>query len=764
MKYFLLITILLFPFLLLGQKKHKVKIPKKPLNAKVDMYLNRPTIFIDDEPQTSVLYALTDMPGGRWSWEELPQHNIEVFCEHGVRMYQLDISFEQMWKEDGSLDISLAQRQIRGVLEVCPDAAIFFRLHVNAPFWWQDQHKEELVVYADTVALKRVEYGLQSPLFDDPRPVERISLASKKWLEASGEMTALFCKKMAKTPEGRAVAGIQVACGVFGEWHYWGFSENEPDFSVAMAEEFRGWAKEKYETEAKLQTAWKDDNITFEGIEVPDLQARKSTQGVFRDPQVEQYTIDYYRCQHELVANHIIHFCKTIKDNWSKPIITGTLYGYFFSVFGREVAGGHLEFRKVLESEHVDYLSAPQCYGPNARKQGGVYRSRGLVTSCMLNKKLWLDEMDIEPNLPYHRINIFNRHLSTGRAATRRNMLYSLLKGMGMWFYDYGISGVEFNDVHPKYLGSSGWWDHPAIMQDIQTIKEIVEEKVTSKQPYTNDADVLFVLDTESSYSTASFQGANPMTELTVDWGTLAAFRSGVAFNSIHLGDLQKVNWEQYKVVVFGNTYQLSLEQKEYIKNNVAKDNRHLVWMYAPGFVDQDSLNASVVSELVGMDLKQTTLNDPVNLLLSPEPSQFLTQEDSVLSKVTKKAFFPAFAVEDTTAVALGHYEENGDVATAYKTFEDYTSWYIAAPASEEENNIMRYILAQTEAHRYIEESDAVVYAGWGLLFYYNNFNKKGEVRTVRLKNGKEVTFTLPEWGCGVLIDAKSGEILMEGS
>jgi len=750
--------------LIVGQKKCKVKMPKKPLTAKVDMHLNRPTIFIDDTPQTSVIYALTDMPGGRWTWEELPQHNLEVFCNHGVKMYQLDISFEQMWKEDGTLDISIAQRQVRGLLEVCPDAAVFFRLHVNAPFWWQDQHKEELVVYADTIPLKRLDYGLQTPLLDDPRPVERISLASQKWLKASSEMTALFCKKMSRSPEGRAVVGIQVACGVFGEWHYWGFSENEPDFSVAMVEEFRRWSKEKYQTETKLKTAWKDDGITFGAIEVPNLEARKSTHGVFRNPQTEQFTIDYYRCQHELVANHIIHFCKIVKDNWSKPIITGTLYGYFFSVFGREVAGGHLEFRKVLESKYVDYISAPQCYGPNARKQGDVYRSRGLLMSCMLNKKLWLDEMDIEPNLPYHRVNIFNEYLSAGRASTRRNMIYSLLKGMGMWFYDYGLAGVEFNDIHPKYLGSSGWWDHPDIMADVQKIKKIIEDKAAAKEPYTNDADVLFVLDTESSYSTASFAGENPMTELTVDWGTFSAFRTGITFNSIHLGDLEKVNWEQYKIVVFGNTFQLSAKQRAYIKTHVAKENRHLIWMYAPGYIDQDSLNASVISELVGMDLKQTKLNDAVKLRLAKEPSQFLAQEDTVLSKVTKKAFSPAFAVEDEKAIPLGYYQENGDVATAYKTFDNYTSWYIAAPASEEKNNILRYILDKGGAHRYTEESDAVVYAGWGLLFYYNNFFTGGKVRSVRLKNGKKVTFTLPERGCGVLIDAKSGEILMEGS
>ena len=31
---------------------------------------------------------------------------------------------------------------------------------------------------------------------------------------------AEFCEQLAKTPEGQAVVGIQIAAGIYGEWHY----------------------------------------------------------------------------------------------------------------------------------------------------------------------------------------------------------------------------------------------------------------------------------------------------------------------------------------------------------------------------------------------------------------------------------------------------------------------------------------------------------------------------------------------------------------
>ncbi len=764
MRFYILLALFLLCIQVTAQKNTKVKMPKKPLSAKVDMHLNRPAVFINGQPQASVIYGLTDVPGGRWSWEEQAQHNLGVFCERGVRMYQLDISFEQMWKEDGSLDISLAQRQIRGLLKACPDAALFFRLHVNAPFWWMDKHQEEMVAFADTIAHPRLDYGLMSPILDDPQPRERVSLASEKWVKESSEMTRLFCKKLAKTPEGRAVIGIQVACGVYGEWHYWGFAKNEPDTGEAMTKHFRKWTREKYQNEVELQAAWQNDRISFEEIQVPDMNARETTQGIFRNPKTEQFAIDYYRCQHQLVSDRIIHFAKIIKEHWPRPIITGTFYGYFFSVFGREVAGGHLELQKIMESPHLDYLAAPQCYVPNARKNGEVYRSRGLVTSCLLNKKLWLDEMDFDPNLHFHYDKNFPKTLSAGRAATRRNMIHSLLKGMGLWFYEFGITGMEFDDFHLKYIPSRGYWDHPALMDDIETIKTIVEDKMEAQEPYSSDADVLFVFDTQSSYYTASLFNKNPMTVLSADWGTLAAYRSGIAFDAIHLSDLEKVNWQQYKAVIFGNTYQLSKKQKEYIKEHIAKDQRHLIWLYAPALVEGQSLSVEAVSQLIGLNLKQTTLKDKVRLALAQEPSQYLAKQNSLICEVSKEAFSPAFAVADEQAIPLGVYQENGQVAAAYKKLDKHTSWYIAAPNKEEKSNLLRYILGQTAAHQYTDDPNAVVYAGWGLLFYYNYFKKEGEKRSVHLKNGKKITFTLPNRGCGVLIDAKNGKILMQGS
>ncbi len=282
----------------------------------VSLYKSKPTIHIDNIPTSPIIYALPDVPGGRWSWDEIPQHNIKQFCEQGVKMYQVDLFLEYMWKENGDFDMTIAKKLINGVLEVCPDATVFFRFHLNAPKWWVDQYPEENVIYDGVEASPDQNIGLSRILEADPRNPVRSSMASKKWKAISSEKLVHFCKEFSKTEEGNSLIGIQVAYGVYGEWHQWGINENEADFSKPMQEYFKKWLTDKYGNDKGLQDAWNNQSLLISDIKVPTEKERNIISGgIFRDPKKDMKVIDYYSCQHELVADNIIHFSKIVKEN-----------------------------------------------------------------------------------------------------------------------------------------------------------------------------------------------------------------------------------------------------------------------------------------------------------------------------------------------------------------------------------------------------------------------------------------------------------------
>lgn len=312
----------------------------------------------------------------------------------------MTIFFESMWSEDGTFDITLARKQIQAVQEVCPGAAVYLRFHFHMPEWWRDQNSGEMTVYADVSEYQvGVDYGFKRIIDDDFRAQKRESLASEKWMNDATEMTIKFLNEFKHMPEAAYLAGIHIAGAVYGEWHYWGFMYSEPDRSDAMHRWFRSWLKVTYGTDANLQAAWNIPDATIEGARVPDMQDRIAKEGLFREPISERWVGDYYRAQHKLVTNRILHFAQVVKTNWDRPIIVGTFWGYFFSTFGREASGGHLDYHTVLQSPDIDFVSAPQVYEPDAHLPGHPYRSRGLLQTVRLHGKMWLDEMDQQPVL-----------------------------------------------------------------------------------------------------------------------------------------------------------------------------------------------------------------------------------------------------------------------------------------------------------------------------------------------------------------------------
>ncbi|MBN2883061.1 MAG: hypothetical protein JXN10_06000, partial [Clostridia bacterium] len=285
------------------------------LKSEVKMHNGRPEIFINGQVYSPVIYSLTDCPGGRLSFEEFPGHSISRFVKMGFKLFQLDIWLDDMWTEDGSFDISFAQKQIRGITDKCPDAAVFFRFHTTPPKWWNKQNPDELVDYADTPAVPEEETPeILRYLINDLKPLHRHSFASAKWLKDSTDMIVRFMKEFSRTEEASSLVGIQPATGVYGEHHYWAFMDHEPDTGPAMQKAFIKYLEDKYSTIDNLRKAWNNEAVSFTDSLVPGMDKRlNNSLGFFRNPETEQCMVDYYDCQHNLVADSVVHFCKVIK-------------------------------------------------------------------------------------------------------------------------------------------------------------------------------------------------------------------------------------------------------------------------------------------------------------------------------------------------------------------------------------------------------------------------------------------------------------------
>lgn len=549
--------------------------PIAPALLEVKQYLAKPTLFLRGAPIQASFYALTDCPGGRWSYDEGPRQSLRYFAEMGFQLFQLDLFLADCWTAENNFSIEPARRQLRGVMDVRPDAAVVIRWHLNAPDWWKAAHPRELTRYfngdLETPQHSRPVRYIQDDLLRAPRN----SLASEVWMRAAREKTAALLQGLAKVPEGRALGGIHVACGVYGEWHYWGFMRNEPDASAPMQSRFDRYRKAKGKAATSL----------------PDVVSRAALDdGIFRDPKLREPVIDYYRCQQELVVERITDLCEVAKKNWPRPLLTGTFYGYYFSMFNRQASGGHLELPRLLASPHVDYLSAPQAYGDLFRDPGGAGITRALLESIRLNGKLFLDEMDQTPSWQW-RNNVDEAFRLTDVpgdiAILRRNVLESYTRGAGLWYYDFGPANL------------SGWWNDTRLLAEIKSLKGLLDRY--HQRPYAPVGEVLLVFDTEVFYYIGSTPGKDTITDpLATNRLVAEAWRSGLAVETIHLADLERVDLARFKVVAFANTWLLRKAQRRFIREKVMAGGRHVVFTYRPGYCDGERLDAALTRELIG--------------------------------------------------------------------------------------------------------------------------------------------------------------------
>lgn len=707
---------------------------EKLLDSRITTHKGRPTITIDGEYFAPIIYSLTDCPGGRLSYEETPTEAISRFVNMGFKLFQFDIWFDDMWFSDGSFDISVARKQIRGVTDICKDAKVFFRFHTTPPKWWNLENMDQLTEFADTKArLEEYRPGVQRYLIQDLDPVYRHSFASKKWLDDSTNMLKRFIKEISATPEAASLVGIQPATGVYGEHHYWAFVSHEPDTSKCMQRAFRDYLHTKYKDDKTLQKAWGRTDVQIETACVPEMDQRLNNKdGIFRDPLLERAMSDYYDCQHTLVSNSVVHFCKVIKESWPCSIITGAFYGYYISLFGRSAAGGHLDEQTILTSKYVDCMCGPQAYDGQLRSLGGAGSSRGLIESAFLHGKLWLDEMD----QPEHTgtimwgMPLFEQYES--KQVLRRNTMFPLIKGGGLWYYDFG----PYN--------TSGWWADKQYADEIVFLKNLSQKYM--KQEYINPSDVLLVFDTTVFKHTALNSQKDPITDAAcINVSYPAALKSGASIDTIYLSDIEKVDFSIYNCIVFMNTFILTQKQRKYIKQEVYGGNRHIVWFYAPGYLDDHSSDISLVNDITGFELyKETYSGAPLveykNLTyglhglyekLYDTPSEF-PQIDIFIPKDKKSP------------------------ALTKRKAEDYTVWFSSIPFTTPE--IFAEVFEEAGVHLYNNPGDSII-SGMGLISVHT---KEGGPKTIALKNGKliNIDFTAAET---IIIDDITGDILRRG-
>lgn len=729
--------------------------PRPPLASSVEMRAGRPTLLLNGTPHAPLIYALSDCPGARWSWEEVPARNIGLFAAQGIRLFQVDLWFEQMIaRTGGPLDLTLAQRQIAGVIARCPEAAVMIRLHVNAPRWWCEQHRDECVGYADAAVEEKERWGLVRPLHGDGNRPLRASFASLPWQEWANTHLADFCARLGATAEGGAVFALQLANGLYGEWHQFGFLHHDPDTGGAATRSFRAWLRGRYGDDAGLARAWHRPGAHLDEVLPPDSPSRERADlGPLRDPRKQQDIIDYFTWLHGTMADALLALAGNVKRAWPRPVVTAAFQGYFYGQFGRNAAGSHLAHDKILASPHLDCLCSPASYTDGVRAMGGSGHGRGISGAVRRAGKLWLDENDHGTFLvgcPWDRN--FKTTIEDDIACLRRNALQPVLRGGGQWWYDFGmVAGT------PDFAaaGNIGWWDHPRLAAEIKAIHRVAQAR--HAEPYVRRPDTLVVHDPWSFRHTVAQRwsldgfkfgdqppvGPNPFSGRGMDGLLEGLFHSGLVFDEALVGELATLDLSPYRLIFFGTTPVLDATQRQVIADRVATGGRHIVLTGYAGWSDGRTVGAEFATALSGIPTSGREAAAPTSRLALDGATEEQTLEPP--------KFVPVY---DVPAARVAGRWTDGSISATWRETAAATWWTFAvspvAPA------VIRALGRRAGCHVMNDHDDATT-MGDGLLMVHT---LAGGPRTLRLPGGKTLSVTLPPRSTTVF-DAQTGVVLL---
>ena len=668
----------------------------------VQNYNGTPTLFINGKPDFCAIHLTDKILMGDGEWVK----PADDFAEAGFDLYgeitDGCVTFDSAYDPQTG---DFKPEAFDGLKKLCPYAQKYPKAKFLLRVLVEPRGEDSAWIQKYPEECEQMEAAAKAPY---PCP----SYASRRWMEDA----KLFLKRLGEALERYGLTdnlmGFVVAAADSCEWVKIGPMEDwAGDYSAPMQEAFRQWLKQKYQTEEALQEAWKDPSATFSGDVIPTPEEQGSTDlYLFKEPGKHRKAIDHFQFLSHLVASEIDELCAAAKAATGNRHLAGVFYGYILEMvwnngfFGQGkpdadvdhsamARSGHGGLAEVLASPNVDFVVSPYAYG--FRGMGGEGGFAAPYESVRRAGKLWISEEDI-------RTHFYRPDSGYGQAADaddtvtllKRQFSGILTSGAGAWFCDW-------------WHGKQPIFGDRKVMQAFERFYTLGQHSLTL--PHRESAaEVAVVVDAESSYYRSTRNNFDIPNWRNRIWGIS---RMGAPVDYVLLSDLLEGRAREYKMYFMTNTFHLTGEQRDKLKKILRRDGKLTLWMYAPGFADEEGLDAAHIEDLTGMHMKQYNRQWSTSMLLTDFTHPVTQNLPTSTFWGTDMRIGPLFTVEDKKARTLGRVviqQGRNDPGFAILEEKDYTSVYSAAPNVPA--GVLRELARYAGAHVYTDEED-VFYA-----------------------------------------------------
>lgn len=608
-----------------------------------------------------------------------------------IHLYTTDcVNLADNWRGPGEYDWRSVDSILDSLSRYDPEGLLLARVRINAPQWWMKLHPDQVMhAYVEGK--------------DAPEPRSFPSFSSEQWRQEAAEALRALIRHLGEHPEGHRLAGMNLGAGHALEWVYY-FSPDSSadyyDYSPAQRDGFAQFLRGQYGTLEALREAWKDPQASFETVSIPTPAERRAGKYFeFFDPAASRRVPDYLLYHSRAVSGALTHFAQAVKEESRGRMLTLAFYGYHFSAgkHFHDATGAHADLHRVLECPYLDALCNPHSY--QVRHLAGSTLNYVPQASARLHGKPLFDENDTRTHLS-DPLAGFGRTSTPWETANvlKRDLAQALSQSAGMWFWDWG----------------KGWFKDAPTMAAVKDFHRIAAQSLErDREPC---AEIAVVVSTRSKQFVRG--GTDLLRNLYSRQFEVNIPRIGAPFDLLLVDDLPRAR--DYKLYIFLDTFYLSDADRQAIRQRVLGGGRTVLWIFAPGFITDDGLSLSAMSDLTGIQIKAVeaplSAAGDLHMSLADTEHPYTRGVNPGTTYFVEGTVGPVFFADDPAARTLGmsaslygggdypgYHAKPGFVV---KQMEDWTSVWSGLPVLPPV--VLRNIARHAGVHIYCDGDDFV--------------------------------------------------------
>ena len=582
----------------------------------------------------------------------------------GARLF-VPASFDRPdWDEEsGTFDFSRFEETLLRIYHANPRARVVLELVLDPNHAFLERHPDSIFVN-DRGERGKVKFyafkGFDSSPLDKKNIEERwaFSYTSAEWQNLVTDGLRRLCAYLKTTPASNIVIGFQLSGGMDGQFQQWQYRPHigHFDYSEANRRALCSYLRELYGTDAALQEAWGDPNVTLTNARNPTPSEFASVP-VFDDrPGFGRRLADCRRFIAVGSSRALNGFARTLRREFGRPCLVSTYYSS--TVWSQP---SRLALEELTRDGGVDTIVMVTDYDYKRVLDGVGGSANHLIAGVNLRNLLYVQEMDHRTWRTRIDKNFLSPRVEDEAMPWNAKEFASQVLRDGSSVIACGGAGFYFYDMY-------GSWYH-----DEKAQKAI--RRLFSINRFATERAGAYPLPRIGIFAD---EKARLLRETTYDNVSLIWRTSGVMPALHYLTDIENPALPDYDLYLLWQGVTITAAQAEAFRRRASRAGRVLAVIGEAGVASPDFDGTDDVMERFGMkvvhhaNVPQGDVVVPAEKSASPLLSDVRGVIESggmyiVNGRLLRRGQFGYAEVCDPSAEILGRWQESGKPALASK-------------------------------------------------------------------------------------------------